>query len=455
MALVKRRVWVALALALLLSGCVSPGPIDTVTVTSWTTVTRTVQPQSHRPLHLMDNMDLQFDGANGSMPIRIRSQRIMDGFGQWSDGHVVSIKTLDGWEFHFGMGPCMTPVWVEQNQQDVHFALSGDSDYFEFLPGWLFLPNATLGHLEEFWHLRTMKQFPLNGADHRMAAATNGDVTLTSWTWKSSVPVDPEREYQKKSVWYHQAVPSGTVPEWFNGFNGVSKQGDLRLNHTTIVAWGNPIIQCPNFAPVPSTIPKTRLTARATADDPPLAWSLHDMIAFAESNKDLKMLQSWRSDPNVIIYEWWGRPVNDYTLFKWTITYGNPSTHKLLEVYCDQNYDAQLPKISPITVTCSESLGDQDELRPLPPLDLANETIESYSYAFNLYKELYGTEACSMRMSYNAVFRGPNQSGWLIPALVLRCDLDQPPVLLIDPSNGAIQRLGNPMPAIFAQPGFA
>ncbi len=437
-----------MACLLFLAGCFTPAK-DATTPTPPADIGVPVlsnngDPASNRsaapPVSLTDNMTLVYRTEDGK-PTRIvvRATNLLDSYGQTVPGHVVRVETPDGWTFRFGLGPCLTPLWTTQDEDYVWFASAGDASYFVDFPAFLLLRNATIPKVSEF-SMKQLAHVPLNGTDYVLAVGTDGEKTYTGWVLHFRKNPDV---YRLEGKWFEEPVQVGQLPRWIAG-GRTSGTAYLDLINSTLT--GGPLLSCHDFSPTISKVDQQPLSTRATFADPPAPWSLHEMIAYAESNTQLQTLQEWKNDPNVAIYEWQGKTLSGLQDYSWTILYGNPVQHQALSVECDHTPTSGVTPPNPVTVQCQELQVPQDNLRPLPSTDFSHATIISYESLFALYRGFYDSEPCTMKFTLDPLAR-PTAPGYIAPAADLACDAG--PRLVVRADVQEMQGLVAPLPKAF------
>lgn len=453
------RLLASLAISLmLLAGCMGTPPSDPPGSGKPETVQTVVQgnPSSPpgAPILLSNRMDLHFVSPSSAVRVRLEPAAIMDGYGQTVQGIVLSMGDERSWTWHFGFDACMTPIWAMLADQDVFFAAAQDGQYFRTIPGFLLLRAAPLSFdSRKEVPVSDDSKFPLPGTEFLLAAHQNGDETVTRWVWRDPQPESPDREFGVQGVWYQSGTAAGIVPGWIRT---QQNEEPLRLFGNESTSTGTPLERCGAFSELPGHVARQALTARATPHDPPLGWSLADMLRTSRSDASLTTLHEWETLPSTAIYEWSGAPIHQVgtgdvlpNAFRWTTMYGRPETHQVLYVTCDRTVDPDLPAVAPLTVHCSEALDRQDELRPLPTENFANGTVESYEEAFAVYHALFGTNATAMRLTFNLVYRPGHFDSDAVTAALILGGQGSDPTLMLNPITGALQGLEAPLPSQF------
>ncbi|MES2155072.1 MAG: hypothetical protein V4510_08050 [bacterium] len=418
------------------------------------------QPSSLSAPPITDNMTVHYRGAGQDLWLRLRPTIFLDAYGQPTYGHVATVNWTmwnRQWTMHYALGPCMTPVWALQDGHDgqmLEFAAAGDVSHFNFLPGFLLRHNGTEAPPPNW--------LPLNGTSYGLDVGDYPGYSAAWWHSSSSGAMPPEGRQMVLDIvaWKSEAVGTGRLPSWVemprhNTFEDVKH---LALDAANLTTSGKPIAPCAAFAPAPNRQATLALTARATREDPPHAWSLHDMIAYAESDTSLATLQAWKDDPKTLIYEWIGSQSGHFEpspgvvvqdSYTWQVMYGGPQRNQALYVTCQHTVQPVVPT-APSGTKCSEYTVDKDRLRRMPPLDLAAERIVAYDAPFALYKRLYHADACAMDLTYNGLY-GLGIDTPILPAFRLSCD-PPAPELLLDAHTGAMQRIYGRVPDEFQQP---
>lgn len=444
---------------LLVPGCLGSGPIGT----SATTTTEPPPPSTdvNRPetksIPIRETMRLLFENDVEDLEVLLQPASVMSPYGTFVDG---SILTLDQGvrTWTFGLGPCMTPMWTQRNNVTWMATAGYDGRYFGEIPAFLLSPATVFAApANETLRLANMTHKDLPGTPFLLAAAETKYNLASYWAhwWDDGRPSGPRLEVDQS--WHSQRVAPGNVPAW------IQRRSDspwLILDRMSVTSEGREVEPCDEFATLESNAPRQALTPMATAADPPVDWSLHEMLDVARDHPSLPTYREWSTHPDVAIYEWAGTrgeksglAVGDANLtspYKWRLMFArgpDAAQPRILYIQCERTV-TDTAVIPGITVDCTENtLEGPEPLHPLPAIDFSAASIPTYTWIFDLYRTLFEKEACDLTVSFNAVTRPPQfDSKPLIGSITVGCGYDLPE-MLVDAQTGSLQGFrGPPLP---------